>query len=103
MIAGTTFGALSEAELRLAMNQGLPTGLEGPKLKEWIIGKKAADAKLANYLERQAVFLEGGGSRGDWLKKTGAKTTDGGGATATANGQPSPDDAAEVARILGLP
>ena len=103
VIAGTTFGALSEAELRLAMNQGLPTGLEGPKLKEWIIGKKAADAKLSNYLERQAVFLEGGGSRGDWLKKTGAKTTDAGGATATASGQASPEDAAEADRILGLP
>ena len=101
VIAGTTFGALSEAELRLAMNQGLPTGLEGPKLKEWIIGKKAADAKLANYLERQAVFLESGGSRGDWLKKTGAKTTDAGGATATASERPSPEDEAEVARIMG--
>jgi hypothetical protein len=95
VIAGTTFGALSEAELRLAMNQGLPTGLEGPKLKEWIIGKKAADAKLANYLERQAVFLEGGGSRGDWLKKTGAKTTDG------AKAQISPEDMAELDAIVG--
>jgi len=96
VIAGTTFGALSEAELRLAMNQGLPTGLEGPKLKEWIISKKAADAKLANYLERQAVFLEGGGSRGEWLKKTGAKTTDAGGATATATGQDIPEGAIAV-------
>jgi hypothetical protein len=95
VIAGTTFGALSEAELRLAMNQGLPTGLEGPKLKEWIIGKKAADAKLANYLERQAVFLESGGSRGDWLKKTGAKTTD------AAGSQISPEDMAELDAIVG--
>jgi len=102
VIAGTTFGALSEAELRLAMNQGLPTGLEGPKLKEWVIGKKAADAKLSNYLEHQAVFLEGGGSRGDWLKITGAKATDASNATATATGQASPEDAAEVDRILGL-
>ena len=95
VIAGTTFGALSEAELRLAMNQGLPTGLEGPKLKEWIIGKKAADAKLSNYLERQAVFLESGGSRGDWLKKTGAKTADG------AKAQISPEDMAELDAIVG--
>ena len=101
VIAGTTFGALSEAELRLAMNQGLPTGLEGPKLKEWIIGKKAADAKLATYLESQAKYLEGGGSRGGWLKMTGAKTTDAGGATATASERPSPEDEAEVARIMG--
>jgi hypothetical protein len=77
------------------MNQGLPTGLEGPKLKEWIIGKKAADAKLANYLERQAVFLESGGSRGDWLKKTGAKTTD------AAGSQISPEDMAELDAIVG--
>lgn len=57
VISNTTFGALSEGELRLALQTALPTGLEGDDLVEWLESRKESQQKLARYLEEAAQFL----------------------------------------------
>lgn len=57
VIGNTTFGALSEAELRFALDTALPKNLEGPALKRWLKEKQESQKKLANYLEDAATFL----------------------------------------------
>lgn len=70
VIGNTTFGALSEAELKFALATALPQRLEGPELKNWLTEKKAAQEKLADYLESAAIFLgTPGNTHSDWLKK----------------------------------
>jgi len=57
VIGNTTFGALSESELKFALNTALPRGLKGPALKEWLQRKKDSQIKLSDYLEDAAIFL----------------------------------------------
>jgi hypothetical protein len=57
VISNTTFGALSEGELNLAMTTALPDGLSPPALREWLVGKKQAQNKLIAYYEDAAKFL----------------------------------------------
>lgn len=69
VIGNTTFGALSENELKFALSAALPTNLDGPELKQWLIDKREAQQKLANYLEEAAIFLgEPGNTVGDWME-----------------------------------
>jgi len=65
VISNTTFGALSEAELKFALSTALPKTLEGPDLKKWLQRKKETQQKLAAYLERVATFL---GTPGNTVK-----------------------------------
>lgn len=70
VIGNTTFGALSEAELRFALDTALPTNMEGPALKRWLREKQAAQKKLANYLEDAATFLgKPGNTIADFIEK----------------------------------
>jgi len=67
VIGSVTFGALSEGELNLALDVALPTDLSPPDLKKWVLNKKAAQEKLANYLSEQVRFLSiPGNTLGDW-------------------------------------
>lgn len=69
VVGSVTFGALSEGELKLALNTALPTNLQGPELVQWAEDKIEAQEKLARYLEDQAIFLaDPGNSRADWIK-----------------------------------
>lgn len=69
VVGSVTFGALSEAELELALQTALPTDLDEAELKDWVNRKIAAQEKLADYLEQQVSFLsEPGNSQADWLK-----------------------------------
>lgn len=69
VVGSVTFGALSESELNLALDTGLPTGLDEAELKKWAINKKASQEKLIGYLEEQARFLSRGDvTLNDWLK-----------------------------------
>ena len=68
VINSTTFGALSEAELRFALSTALPENLDGPELKSWLQRKKASQEKLANYLQEAATFLgRPGNSVAEWM------------------------------------
>jgi len=60
VIQNTTFGALSEGELKLALDTGLPQGLNGPELKQWISRKKDAQVKMRDYLENAISYLGDG-------------------------------------------
>ena len=57
VIAGTTFGALSESELKFALNVALPDDLSPTALKDWLVRKRDAQTKLANELRKAASFL----------------------------------------------
>tara|TARA_Y100000310_G_scaffold342527_1_gene446156 strand:- start:6419 stop:7666 length:1248 start_codon:yes stop_codon:yes gene_type:complete len=74
VISNTTFGALSEGELDLALKTALPTNLKGPALKEWLLAKKTAMNKLHNYVRDAAAFLTSGEHTiKDWLELQQAK------------------------------
>jgi len=57
VISATTFGALSEGELRLAMSTAVPLSLEPAALKDWLIKKKKAQQKLGSELYKMATTL----------------------------------------------
>ena len=57
VIGNTTFGALSEAELKFALDTALPKKLEGQALKAWVQRKKAAQEKLLAYTQEAATYL----------------------------------------------
>jgi len=63
VINSATFGALSEAELRLALSTGLPQGLPEDELRLWVKDKIAAQKKMRDELFRQAQTLMSGGVR----------------------------------------
>jgi DNA-binding XRE family transcriptional regulator len=69
VIQNTTFGSLSEAELRFALDTALPTGLQPAELKAWIIRKQNAQRKLATHIAEASIFLgTPGNTIADWLK-----------------------------------
>lgn len=67
VISSATFGALSEAEMRLAMSTALPQDMDEPALRDWISQRRQAQNKLASELERAIIFFEQGGTPGEWL------------------------------------
>ena len=79
VIGSVTFGALSQGELDLALSKALPTALDGPELIKWADDKIAAQEKLADYLEEQAIFLsKENNTEADWaeLQKTKQRPQD---------------------------
>ncbi len=65
VISGATFGALSEGELRLALDTALPTGLQPEALDRWLQEKGAAQTKLLKELEDDILTLSSGGTISD--------------------------------------
>lgn len=57
VIAATTFGALSEGELRLAMDTAVPSNLKPKALKSWLGERITAKKKLSRELTKMAVEL----------------------------------------------
>lgn len=68
VISSVSFGALSEGELKLALDTALPK-LDDPDLKNWLIKKKNSQEKLMGYFENQIQFLENGGTKAGFLRK----------------------------------
>jgi len=75
VVGSVTFGALSESELALALATALPMNLDETELRAWLVRKKDANNKLANYLEDQAKFLLSGNTLDKWLEKTSGLQT----------------------------
>ena len=69
VVGSVTFGALSEAELDLALQTALPTGLEPDALRQFLENKKAAQQKLREYYQDQINFLDQGGSIAGFLRQ----------------------------------
>ena len=78
VIANTTFGALSESELRFALSSAAPMSLEPEALRAWITRKQVAQEKLISYLYDVGEHIRGGGTVGSWkdemMKKTKGQT-----------------------------
>lgn len=68
VVGSTTFGALSESELDLALDTALPTGLDEADLKDFLLRKKEAQAKLMEYFQEQIDFLDQGGTVPGFLR-----------------------------------
>jgi hypothetical protein len=70
VISSVTFGALSESELKFALDTALPTKLEPKALREWLVEKKRVQGLLANELRSAASFLgTPGNTIADYIKK----------------------------------
>jgi hypothetical protein len=70
VIGNTTFGALSESELKFALDTALPKKLKGEELKAWLRDKKQTQERLADYIESAAIFLgTPGNTVSGWIQK----------------------------------
>lgn len=70
VIGSVTFGALSEGEMRLAMETAVPRNLNEPELRNWLAKKLDAQRKLRVALLEQAQFLsEPNNSLEDWANR----------------------------------
>jgi len=73
VISTATFGALSEGELKLAMETGFPQDLQGPELITWIDAKIAAQTKMKNSLYSKARSLTNGMRYSTFIQNHGYK------------------------------
>lgn len=69
VIGSVTFGALSKGELDLALSKDLPTNMEEGELQKYLIGKREAQLKLMDELEKAASFFESGGLPSQYIAK----------------------------------
>jgi len=69
VLNSATFGSLSEQELKLALQTGLPTDMQEEDLRDWLVRKREATDKLVQEYRRAAEFLLGGGTLVDFLKQ----------------------------------
>lgn len=76
VVAGGSFGALSESELSLALDTGLPTGLDEAELAKWLERKIAAQESVRQAFAAKARHFARGGTTAEWLDKfeSGATT-----------------------------
>jgi hypothetical protein len=69
VVGSVTFGALSEGELSLALETALPLNMNERQLRDWLIRKKDAQSKVADYLSEQARYLSvPGRTVGNWME-----------------------------------
>ena len=68
VISSVTFGALSEAEMRTAMNIGSPRSLAPADLRQWLVDKKDAQQKAMVALTKAARwFSKPGNTLDGWF------------------------------------
>jgi hypothetical protein len=86
VIASVTFGALSEGEMRLAMETAVPRNLNELDLRKWLSDKRAAQEKAAEALTAAAIYLgTPGNTLAGWLESKGKPTAP----AADPNSQPA--------------
>ena len=66
VLQSTTFGALSESELKFALSSALPKAMEPQALRRWVVRKQEAQRKLIDYLYGVGEWVRGGGTIGSW-------------------------------------
>jgi len=94
VIGSVTFGALSEGEMRLAMDTAVPRGLQPEQLRSWLSKKREAQQKAAEMLGDAAQFLTvPGNTINDWIKKN--RAANGGGQ------EPAADDLDKLLEMYG--
>ena len=75
VVSSVTFGALSESELNMALDTGLPESMDEDYLKDWVQERIDAKKKLLDNLSEAANFLARGNSIGDWLVELDKRAT----------------------------
>ena len=75
VVGSVTFGALSQGELDLALDIGLPTNMDEDYLKGWVQERIDAKKKLLVNLQEAASFLSRGNSIGDWMVELDKRAT----------------------------
>ena len=68
IIQSVTFGALSEREMDVAMQVGLPTDLSESDLKIWLEDRIKAETKIRNAQAAAAAYLTTGASLESWIQ-----------------------------------
>jgi len=76
VISSVTFGALSEGEMRLAMETAVPRNLPPEELKKYLQDKKSAQIKAKAALTKAATYLSNpANSLNTWLQEQASKPT----------------------------
>jgi hypothetical protein len=75
VVSSVTFGALSEAELNMALDTGLPESMDEDYLKGWVQERIDAKKKLLANLQEVTSFLARGNSIGDWMVELDKRAT----------------------------
>ena len=69
VVSSVTFGALSEAELNIAMATAYPPNATEQELRKFLVDRKNALIKLRKYTEEAAMFLNNpNNTRADWMQ-----------------------------------
>lgn len=68
VISSVTFGALSEAEMNLAMETAMPN-LPPQELRQWLVNRREAQQKLSEELEDAALFMSRGGTLDEFIER----------------------------------
>lgn len=69
VVGNTTFGALSESELKFALQAAIPDNLQPEQLKKWLIAKKRSQQKALERVQEAASFLSSGeNTLKDWIE-----------------------------------
>src|SRR5690606_18338424 len=70
VIGSVTFGALSEGEMRLAMQTAAPRDLSPQELRKWLVRKREAQIKAADMLADAAQYLtKPGNTINGWIER----------------------------------
>jgi hypothetical protein len=76
IISSVTFGALSEAEMKLAMETAAPRNLAPAELRSWLVRKRDAQAKARDALMAAATYLTTpGNTLQGWMSQRTATAT----------------------------
>lgn len=76
VIGSVTFGALSEGEMRLAMETAVPRSLQPAELRNWLQRKRDAQEKAARTLADAAQFLTvPGNTINDWIARNRGRSS----------------------------
>ena len=76
VISSVTFGALSEGEMRLAMETAVPRNLPPEELKKYLQNKKSAQIKAKAALTKAATYLsDPANSLNTWLQEQASRPT----------------------------
>lgn len=87
VIGSVTFGALSEGEMKLAMETAVPRDLRPAELRDWLVRKRDAQVKARDALTKAAQYLTTPGNTiNSWLAEQEGSAPDAGGATPPTGG-----------------
>ena len=71
IIGSVTFGALSEGELKIALETAMPKFANEADARDWLTRRATAQEKLMGYLQDQMNWINNGGSVIDFLNTRG--------------------------------